>query len=311
MRRKQDIFALLESAGVPRADLQLAWDFTTASLASTTGWMVAIRDDATARIPESGPAYTVVSVTDEVNDRIYRTIEAEMTVPHYMTNGAQPGSTLVIGPDGLPAYQGTVTVPFTVHIPRACVQQRCPIVDYGHGLFINRAEAANEVPTGVAAAYGYVLVAVDMWGMCDADLLSVWQALRGDLSTLVQVSDRLHQGVLNHLLVMKAMRGAFAADPVSLDAIDPARPLYWGISLGGIMVGWEQGGRGAGSKAGGWVGSAWGRVVGAQAWDRREGKPASGTQLERHRDRLTAQGSGKEVDKWTDDSGVAHCAGRW
>ena len=123
-----------------RADLQLAWTFTTGSLEYTTGWLVAMRDDATARVPVDGPAYTVLSVRDNVSDTIFRTIEGEMTVPYYMTDLAQPGATLIIDDDNQPVYQGELAVPFTVHIPHSCLGQACPIVQYGHGLLSTREE---------------------------------------------------------------------------------------------------------------------------------------------------------------------------
>jgi hypothetical protein len=53
--------------------------------------------------------------------------------------------------------------------------------------------------------------------------------------------DRSHQGVLNHLLGYKLMKGAFADDPVFTfngtgSVVDKTRSLYWGISQGGILV---------------------------------------------------------------------------
>lgn len=52
-----------------RADLQLAWEFTTGSLEYTTGWMVAMRDDAFTRVPATGASYRIVSVEDEFNGK--------------------------------------------------------------------------------------------------------------------------------------------------------------------------------------------------------------------------------------------------
>ena len=63
----QTIFADLARAGVEQASLQLAWEFRTESLEGTTGWIVAMRDDANVRVPASGPPYEIVSVQDDVN----------------------------------------------------------------------------------------------------------------------------------------------------------------------------------------------------------------------------------------------------
>ena len=137
----EELFAILGAAGVQRADLQIAWDFTTGSLEYTTGWMTYIRDDATARIPADGPRYRILSVQDDYKPKcvqrpprdrhtagtrigspppgrasvcggpkpagsvIARYISGAMTVPHYMTNNAEPGSTLVIDGNNRPVYQ--------------------------------------------------------------------------------------------------------------------------------------------------------------------------------------------------------------
>ena len=75
-----------------------------------------------------------------------------MTVPHYLTDNARPGSFLVIDENNRPVYQGDVQVPFTVYIPRSCLDGRhaspCPIVNYGHGLFSSRAEVRGADRTG-------------------------------------------------------------------------------------------------------------------------------------------------------------------
>jgi hypothetical protein len=64
----QELFVALARAGLARGSLQLAWQFTTGSLEYTTGWLVAMRDDAQRRIPASGPAYEIRLVEDDVSD---------------------------------------------------------------------------------------------------------------------------------------------------------------------------------------------------------------------------------------------------
>ena len=65
----QNLFEDLAATGVARADLQIAWEFTTSSLEYTTGWMVAMRDDAKTRVPATGPTYRIVSIEDEFNGK--------------------------------------------------------------------------------------------------------------------------------------------------------------------------------------------------------------------------------------------------
>lgn len=50
-----NLFSSLESVGVARSDLQIAWDFTTNDKEDVTGRLVHARDDAKKRIGEDGP----------------------------------------------------------------------------------------------------------------------------------------------------------------------------------------------------------------------------------------------------------------
>ena len=83
-------------------------------------------------------------------------------------------------------------------------------------------------------------VLVDMWGMATADAVTIVLAFLSDLGDFAATPERLHQGLLNHLLVMKLCRGALASDPVATvngtATFDPARAYYWGQSQGGILV---------------------------------------------------------------------------
>jgi hypothetical protein len=54
-----DIFAKLAQAGIDKADLQLAWDYSTASQQNNTAWLLHMRDDALAQVGASGPSYTL------------------------------------------------------------------------------------------------------------------------------------------------------------------------------------------------------------------------------------------------------------
>ncbi|MGB1012627.1 MAG: hypothetical protein ACPG4T_00725 [Nannocystaceae bacterium] len=59
----EDIFLRLGDADVTRDDLQLAWDFTTASLESNTSWMLHMRDESLAMAGEDGPEYEITKIT--------------------------------------------------------------------------------------------------------------------------------------------------------------------------------------------------------------------------------------------------------
>ncbi|MBW1832910.1 MAG: hypothetical protein JRJ10_14650 [Deltaproteobacteria bacterium] len=65
----EEIFATLEDAGISRDNLQIAWDFTTASRENNTRAMLHIRDDALAKYPDGVP-YTIELKNEGLEDGI-------------------------------------------------------------------------------------------------------------------------------------------------------------------------------------------------------------------------------------------------
>jgi len=121
-----------------------------------------------------------------------------MTIPHYHTNGCRPGCQIVLDEQENPEFQGWRQAEFTVNIPVNCANgnhSACPILIYGHGLLGGRGEADGGVPTGFANTYGYIIIAVDMWGMCSFDVPHIGQALLSDLSEVISIPDRSVQGL--------------------------------------------------------------------------------------------------------------------
>lgn len=56
------VFPVLAAAGVPRTQLQLAFDFTTASVGNSLGRAMWVRDDALARLPAAGVPFTIDAI---------------------------------------------------------------------------------------------------------------------------------------------------------------------------------------------------------------------------------------------------------
>jgi hypothetical protein len=242
----EDVFARLAAAGIPRQDLLLAWDFTTASSAALTDRIVAVRDQAFAL---GTPAFTVTRVDDGPggvgrNANIFRRVEGTFQAPLFMTADA-PGSRLNLV-DGVPRQSGWAPVPFVVDIPHVAVNaggQPRPArpTTWGHGLLGNRYQlgALSEL----AQRFNFVITAVDMQGMSDADVPAILP-LVADFSLFHRIPDRLHQGFLHHLLL-----GRLMADPVlgfnshpafqfgtpPAGVIDTTEAFYSGGSQGGIF----------------------------------------------------------------------------
>ena len=237
-----DILGKLKANGIDTSDLQLAWDFTTASANDTTKYLVHMRDLALATVGNDGPAYTIDQVTDNPNAHIRRRLAGTMTVPLYLD---QPGAgaSLNLGADGLPAQNGTATFPFLVQIPNSVVDSGKPgaIVQNGHGLFGDQTEGENSFMAVTCDREGYVEIAVDLEGMAADDVNYVTNVIAGDVSQFKHVVDRLHQGFINELLAMRMMMGKMSMDPQTIfngkPTIDPTTRFYRGDSQGGISGG--------------------------------------------------------------------------
>jgi hypothetical protein len=234
-----DLFAKLQTAGVGKADLQLAWDYTTASRQNTTGWMLKMRDDALALVGTQGPEYTITSVVENPNSFIRRRIEGTMHVPLYLDK-AGPGARLNLV-NGAPKQNGFADYPFLVQVPNSVANAAgpAPIVQQGHGLLGDRTEGWNSYFARLAEQKKYVTIAVDMVGMAEDDEALIKEWLTGDLGQFRSSVDRQHQGMLNQLLAMRMMKGRFVNEPQvqfgGHSAIDPTQAYYRGDSQGGIM----------------------------------------------------------------------------
>jgi len=86
-----------------------------------------------------------------------------------------------------------------------------------------------------------VLCAVNWIGLSELDAPSVVVMIATDLSNFGMVPDRLHQGMLNALSMMRFIQTSLAADPAMTNPVtkqsfvNPAAVNYYGNSQGGIM----------------------------------------------------------------------------
>lgn len=237
----EDIFAKLTAAGIDRKSLQIAWDYTTASQATATGNLLAMRDDALAAVGAAGPSYTITQVETAPNQYLQKRLHGMMTVPLYL-NRADPGDDehLVRDASGKPQKNGTATYPFVVLIPpSATLANPAPILQNGHGLLGSLDEGTDSYFAQTCAEYNYIGVAVDWVGMAHDDSPTLVDAVTQDLSIFHGVVDRQHQGFVNALLAMRMMMGSLATDPEleqnGQSIVDTTRRFYRGDSQGGIF----------------------------------------------------------------------------
>ena len=129
----------LDAAGVARADLQLAWDFTVASTDGIAGRMLHIRDEALDALGDSAPTYTVTEVVPNAEEGIALQVKGTFTVPNFLETDGSPGNAFHYddtSPDALPTMNGTLEAPFMCNISDATMSGSEPahLVQYGHGL---------------------------------------------------------------------------------------------------------------------------------------------------------------------------------
>lgn len=241
-----EVLDALEKNGIARDELQLAFDFTVASTENITGRMLRMRDDAFARLGDAAPSFTVDTVEQDVRPEIARRITGTYRIPSYLTGDGGPGSSLALGADGLPVYQGKdLVAPFQCTIPpSAFATGEAPRgVIYGHGLLGDYGEVNSSIVREMAERFVITNCATNEIGMAEEDVGNAVKIL-GDLSTFNTLADRLQQGLLNELFLGRLMihpdgflsNAAFRRDDGS-PLIDRTQLYYDGNSQGAILGG--------------------------------------------------------------------------
>jgi hypothetical protein len=239
-----ELFGLLEGAGLDKEALTLAWDWTTASSEAMHGPMLHMRDEAFAALGDASPAITVTSVetySEAENARIAYEVRGTFAVPDYTTPvmvNAQPGYVLAWGADGLPTQTGTYQAEFRARIPRSALTgEPHGVVVHGHGLNGEHGQIRAGHFDELAHSERFVIVGCNMIGMSNEDVPTIIEML-SEMSNFPVLSDRLQQAVLNHAFLVRAMKKGFDKVPEVAATglvIDPDAVFYNGISQGGIF----------------------------------------------------------------------------
>lgn len=240
------VFSDLEAEGVDPASLQIAWDFTTASSKALHGDMLEIRRAGFEATGPDGPELTFTEVTErseEESPHIWLDIKGTMRVPHFMEvwGEDQFGRShwaMHRGADGMPAQDGWRDADIWVRVPHAA-RNGTPqgLVLYGHGQQGRGSQVRGGDKGPIANNNNLIFIACDMVGMSEAEL-NVTPSILLDMNLFPWVGDRLHQGLLEHLLLTRGMMHrsenteAFSSRGIQ---IDTDRVYYSGISQGGIF----------------------------------------------------------------------------
>ena len=243
------LFPALESAGFPRGELQLAWDFVIASQEGITGKARWMRDDLLERLGDGGPSYTIDSVEENANESTARRIHGTMTVPLY-TDIDGPGALLNRDADGNPYAEGETHVPFTIIVPNTAIEdpRPLPLIQYGHGLLGSQSEVNNSYLSNFADEHGYIIFASNWTGMESDDSGPISLMLVQEIDKFSMIPERSQQGFIEFLAAMRMMRTAMLSEPhmmaedpdepgTMVSLIDPDNAFYYGNSQGAILGG--------------------------------------------------------------------------
>jgi hypothetical protein len=239
--RYKEIFAALETAGVPRTDLALAWDFHTASDAFLQSDLVTMRDAALPAMGVDGANLTFRATAQMPRAGVYRSYTGTFTTPDFLTGGESDTSKLRRGSDGRPVMQGMRDARFAAIIPDCVATQPLPrpTILFGHGIFGSAEEYLdNGFVIDLAQDYCFVIVAGDFIGLTSRQLALAPLAVN-DLNKGAGVTEKLEQSIIDFIALSAALRGPMRTSPDfaynGTPVIDHAKLFYVGGSLGGTM----------------------------------------------------------------------------
>lgn len=237
-----NIFPVLETAGIARDDLQLAWDFTVASGPNGTDTLRTMRDRLMAAIGEDGPSYTIQNVEPTDHPDIALMVRGTARVPSFLEPPDDMGVRRhKLDADGLPRIEGFEDVPFTLQFPRTAREDagRVGVLQYGHGFLGTMGQGEGGWLREMAQEYRFLILSADMQGMTDDDF-PIWARVLGlRPSEFPHLCEKAMQGVMNHLALQRMMKGRFLQDPLvsgeNGPIYDPDDLMYYGNSQGGTM----------------------------------------------------------------------------
>lgn len=239
------LFAELKTQGMEKNSLLLAWDFVTASDQAMHADMLSMRDQAMQIVGEKGPELTIgeVKVLKDPEADIAVEVTGTFHVPHFMDEKTLSGTkvyTMHRGTDGKPAQNGWVDMPFWVRIPKTALDGTPHgLNQYGHGLNGTGAQVRGDFNGQIGVQSKLISFACNWTGMSSPDVPGILQMIQ-DFSDFNIMSDHLQQGMMESLLLMRAMRERFDSYPEVKNLgvnVDKKRTYYTGISQGGIYGG--------------------------------------------------------------------------
>lgn len=234
--RQEEVLDQLESYGLARGDLLVAWDFVTASDDELRADLLAARDAALAVAGANGANLQLHDVVIEPNPRagIAKKVTFLFDAPTVRDDGG-----LLRDAAGKATASGTSQTRGVALIPTcATTEAKVGITVFGHGFFGGIEESGGGYLQGFAARGCRVIIGADWRGMSTPDSPDAILAM-GDLNKAFPFGERIAQGIIDMVALTQLARGKLATDVLVDDqqqsVVDPADITFYGISQGHIL----------------------------------------------------------------------------
>lgn len=210
--RFEEVFGLLEKANVARDSLTLAWDFHTASGEGLRGPMLSMRRQAIEATGQQGPELDyqpsdVAEFSRQDNSRIGLEIDATFDAPHFMESVSDSRDWVFhTDEQGNVTQNGTREAKWYMRVPQSALEgEQVGVIVYGHGLLGSRKGIDRDIWGKLANQHDYILVAANWTGMSENDRGTAIAGTR-DITNFQGITDRMHQGILEFLMLARAAR---------------------------------------------------------------------------------------------------------
>ncbi len=240
-KRYETIFSALETAGVAKTDLAIAWDFHTASDEFLRRDLTTMRDSAVAAIGANGANLSFTARPQGARAGLYKSYLGTYKSPDFLTNGETDESQIRRDASALPALGGMRDARFAALIPDCVASMPLPrpTIIFGHGLFGSAEEyLKDDFVIDLAQDHCFVIIAGDFIGLTSRQL-ALAPLAANDMNKGTHISEKLAQSVIDFIALESVTRGPMRLAPEfaynDTPVIDPAKTYYVGGSLGGIM----------------------------------------------------------------------------
>lgn len=227
--------------GIPRDQLVLAWSFRTASDASATRDLVAMRDAALAG---SGLGCEIEEVREFAEGPVLAEVFGTFDVPLFLEPDVD--APRLVREGGVPVHSGrTVRARIYAIVPRSVAGRTdasVPLMEYGHGLFTHRFDVHEDFNQQLLENGMMIGIATDLLGLSTGEEEEVASQLH-EVSQFSARIDRVLQSLVAMLVLPGVFRSACVNDPLlaplgvaeMLEVGADARTFYSGNSQGAII----------------------------------------------------------------------------